>query len=90
MTENQNTPFSNVCEILADLWINYRHDSELKDFIEYNDIGLPLAFAISNDFATATELGQKFIQETFELLLSSLDVEDVGFETLNQIWEMQE
>lgn len=90
MTENQNTPFSNVCEILAELWTNYRGDEELKDFIEYNDVGLPLAFAFSNNFATPTELGQQFVLETFEIFLAGADVEDTGFTTLDEIWDKAE
>ena len=41
------TDFSKRCEILSDLWMNYRTDEQLTDFIEYNDMGLPLAYFIN-------------------------------------------
>lgn len=82
--ENETT-LENKIAILATLWIEYRQDEEFIDFIEYNDIGLPLAYAIDNKMATATEMGIGFINETFALLLGSLDLEDIGFETLDEL-----
>lgn len=80
-----STNYTDKCAILADLWLNYRSDSEFDDFREYNDLGLPLAYAIDNDIVKSTEMAQKFVEETFDLLLASLDVEDSGFETLDEL-----
>jgi hypothetical protein len=86
MTEQATTPFSTKAEILADLWLNYRNDDEFVDFIEYNDIGLPLAYAIANDIVKTTDVATRFIEETFALLLEGIDVEgDTGFENLDDI-----
>jgi len=79
------TTYSNQCLILADLWLNFREDDEFKDFVRYNDIGLPLAYAIANGIVESTELAERFITETFELLLSGLGMEDTGFELLDDI-----
>ena len=49
------TPFSNKVAILADLWINYRDDEQFQDFIEYNDLGLPLGYLINTELATPTD-----------------------------------
>lgn len=85
MTESATTPFASQADILADLWLNYRSDDEFQDFIEYNDIGLPLAYAISNDIVKSTPTAEKFISETFDLLLSALNVEDNGYESLDDL-----
>ena len=85
MTEQTPTTYSDRLAILSDLWLNYRQDEEFQDFIEYNDIGLPLAYAISNDIVISTDIAEKFVNETFELFLTGLDVEDTGFETLDDI-----
>ena len=85
MSEITTTPFSNKCSILADLWLNYRSDSEFDDFREYNDLGLPIAYAIANEIVKSTDLAKAFVEETFDLLLASLDVEDSGFETLDEL-----
>lgn len=87
MTENQNTPFLTKCEILAQLWLDYRYDEEFTDFVEYADLGLPLAYAIANGIVGRTELADKFVDETFDLLLGAMDVTDTGFASLDDIFE---
>lgn len=81
------TPIENRISILADLWLNYRDDEEFQDFIAYNDIGLPIAFALNEDFVKGTEMSTKFINETFELLLAGLALEETeeGWESLDDI-----
>ena len=80
-----STSYTDKCSILAELWLNYRSDEEFQDFIEYNDLGLPLAYAIDNDIVKSSEMAQRFVEETFDLFLSSLDVEDKGFENLDDL-----
>lgn len=83
------TTFKNKCLILADLWLNYRDDEEFIDFIEYNDLGLPLAYAVANKIVPRPNpIAQQFIIETFDLLLAGLDIEeDTGFELLDDVFE---
>lgn len=81
------TTLENKIAILSDLWMTYRNDEEFADFIEYNDISLPLAYMVENNIVQITELGKDFMNETFALLLASLDLEDTGFETLEDILE---
>ncbi len=81
------TTLDNKLSILSQLWLDYRDDEEFTDFIEYNDLGLPLAYAISNDIVKITPTAEKFVAETFDLLLAALDVEDDGFETLEDVLE---
>jgi hypothetical protein len=64
----------------------YRNDENFEEFIKYNDLGLPLAYIIANDIAKATETSERFVGETFNLLLSSLEVEDKGFDNLDDIF----
>lgn len=88
---SEQTTFQDKASILADLWLNYRQDVEFADFIEYNDIGLPLAYAIANDIVATTPIATNFVEETFSLLLEGLDVEeDTGFETLDGLLESSE
>jgi hypothetical protein len=85
VSEQATTPFSKKCEILGQLWMDYRDDQEFTDFIEYNDLGLPLAYAISEDIVKSSPLSEQYISETFELFLNGLNLEDEGFETLEDI-----
>lgn len=82
------TTFENKCIILGDLWINYREDEEFEDFIEYNDIGLPLAYFIDNKLVKPTELATKYIDETFDILLAALEIEDGDFQSLTELLDI--
>lgn len=86
----ETTTFGNKCEILADLWLNYRDDEGFSDFVEYNDLGLPLAYAIANGIVEANPLAENFVDETFRLLLASLGTEDTGFDSLEDLLELSQ
>jgi hypothetical protein len=80
------TTIDNKCNILAELWMDYRDDVNFDDFINYADLGLPLAYAISNEIVKLTPQAEKFITEAFDLLVASMGLEDTGFETLDDIF----
>jgi hypothetical protein len=84
------TDFTKVCEILGTLYVNYKDDEELQDFIEFNDLGLPLAFLASENLCEVSDDGARYITETWALFVESLGLEDVGFETLDQMLSLSE
>ena len=90
MSEMATTTYSDKVAILADFWLGYRDEPTLADFVEYNDLGLPLAYAIANNIVLSTEIAEKFVEETFDVLLASLSIEDTGFESIEEIFEMSE
>jgi hypothetical protein len=85
MSDTPTTPFSNKASILAELWMNHRGEEQFRDFIEYNDLGLPLAYAIAENVVAVSDKAKLFIEETFDVLLAGLEIEDVGFEILNDV-----
>jgi hypothetical protein len=87
MTE---TTFENKVSILADLWLDYRDEEAFQDFINYNDLGLPLAYLLDNGIVDKTDKAIDFIEETFALLLSGLETEDTGFRNLNHLLDLPE
>lgn len=88
MTENQNTPYSTKCQILADFWMTYRYDEDFAYFMEYADLGLPLAYAIANDVVKSTDEAKRFIEDTFAMLLTNLNIEqDTGFVDMNNMFD---
>lgn len=92
MSDGQKTPtpYSNKVSILADLWLGYKKDKNFKDFFEYNDLGLPLAYAIDAGIVESTSLSQTFVEETFDLLLAGLKAEDTGFESIDELLGIDE
>lgn len=87
---SNETSYANKCSILADLWLNYRDDEEFLDFIEYNDLGLPLSFAIANGIVSDTPLSNAMITETWDLFLAGLEITDSGFDSLEEMLGLQE
>ncbi len=80
------TNFETKCAILSDLWLNYKDEAELRDFVEYNDLGLPLAYVIHTNLVTVNESGIPYIDETFNLLCEGVGVDlDGEYESLNEL-----
>jgi len=85
------TNFETKCAILSDLWLNYKDNDELADFIEYNDLGLPLAYLIHTDLVAVTETGMPYVDETFNLLCTALGLDsDEEYTSLNELMELQD
>jgi hypothetical protein len=77
--------FENKVTILAELWMNYRDDEELQDFVEYNDLGLPLAYFLMNEIVLPTSQSELYINETYDLFIASLQVADKEWESLDEL-----
>jgi hypothetical protein len=80
------TPFEVKCEILSELWMDYRDDENFDDLFNYGDLAFPLAYAVTNNIIESNESVEKFIIEVFDLLVSSMGLEDTGFEDLDDIF----
>lgn len=82
--------FSSKCLILGELWIDYRNDENFEDFIEYNDIGLPLAYAFSTGLAKVEPQGELYVNETWDLFVEALGIDDndVTFDSLDEMLEL--
>lgn len=81
------TTFDTKALILGQLWISYKQDDEMSDFFEYNDLGLPLAFAFAEGIVNHTPTLEQYINETWFLLLEGLEIEDTGFEDITDLME---
>ena len=91
MSKDLSQGFDSKCNILAELWLGYRQDEQFRDFIEYNDLGLPLAYAFSNELATPTGIAERYIEESYALLLEALGLPDSAlFESLEEMLDTSE
>jgi hypothetical protein len=85
------TDFTKVCEILGVLYANYKEDEEFKDFIDFNDLGLPLAYFASERLCEVSDDGARYIMETWILFLKGLGLEDTGvWDNLEDVFESAE
>jgi hypothetical protein len=82
------TDFETMCEILAEFWSEYRDDNNLKEFVSYNDLGLPLAYFINESIVVATPASEAYINETFNFLIGALAIDDqVSYESLDEMFD---
>ena len=83
----QLTTFESMCSILGELWMDYKSDKFFKDFIEYNDIGLPIAFLVDNELVEPTQLAKQYVYETWDIFLAALEIaKDLGWESLEELF----
>jgi hypothetical protein len=90
MSDTTETPFKTRCAILGTLWLEYSTDEDLEDFVSYNDLGLPIAFAIAEDIVETNPVAEGYINETWNLLLAALEIEDIGFSKLDDLFAFSE
>ena len=73
--------------ILGQLWIQFRDDEDFETFMEYNDIGLPMAYYVAEGLVKElSPLGEQYIHETFDMFSQALNIteEEVdGLEVIN-------
>jgi hypothetical protein len=84
------TDIENQFDILSNFYLTYKDDSSIKDFIDFNDIGLPLAFLVSEELCEPTELALIYVQETFAMLLDTMGLKDIGFKDLDHLMSTAE
>ena len=81
------TGFSNKCAILGSLYANYGDDPEFEDFVEFNDLGLPLAYLSNEGLCELSTDGERYIEETWTLFVKSLGLDDTGFEDIDEMFQ---
>ena len=80
------TDFSNKISILGEFYFLYREEKSIQEFMEFNDIGLPLAYLASEGLCDISDDGKKYVAESWDIFLSTLGIlEDEGFDSLDVI-----
>lgn len=80
------TNLDNRIAILTDLFDNYRDRyTELTEFVQWHDLGLPFAWAAKNGHAILTDAGEALVNKTFDNLLEVVSKTDEGFGSLDDL-----
>ena len=74
------------CQILNQVWSDYRFEVDFEDFIEYNDLGLPLATLIHEEIVSSTPRAEVYIEETYILLLHALGIDEKDYDSLEAMF----
>ena len=84
------TDFTNKCQILGEFYDTYSEQKNFKDFMEFNDIGLPLAYFVDANLCEVSDDGVRYINETWDLFLAALELEDIGYNDLEHVFHEAE
>jgi hypothetical protein len=78
--------FADKSGVLGQLWLEFREDEDFKEFVEYNDIGLPLGYFVAEGLIKeTTDLGETYVLETFDMLISLLKISEEEVDRLDEI-----
>lgn len=67
--------FADKAGVIGQLWIEFRNDEDFSAFMEYNDLGCPMAYMVAEGLVKElTPVGEDIIGETFTMFLDLLNV----------------
>lgn len=77
--------FADKTGILGQLWIDFREDDNFKAFMDYNDIGVPMAYFIAEGLVNPTPLGEQYVEESIDMMFKLLDINEEDVDGLHEI-----
>jgi hypothetical protein len=78
--------FANKAGIIGQLWIEFRNDEDFSAFMEYNDLGCPLAYMVAEGIVKElSPIGEEMINETYKMFMELVNVTDEDLEVLPEI-----
>jgi hypothetical protein len=85
--------FADKAGIVGQLWIEFRNDEDFENFMEYNDIGCPMAYMVAEGIVKElSPVGEEMLEETFKMFLTLIEIteEEVdGLENPNLVDVLQ-
>jgi hypothetical protein len=77
--------FADKTGILGQLWIDFREDDNFKAFMDYNDIGVPMAYFIAEGLVNPTPLGEQYVEESIDMMFKLLEITEDEIDGLEEI-----
>jgi hypothetical protein len=78
--------FADKTGILGQLWIDFREDNNFKAFMDYNDIGVPMAYYVSEGLVNGlTPLGEQYVEESIDMMFTLLEITEAEVDELHEI-----
>ena len=73
-------------EILVQFTQDHFNSEEYDDFFDYNDLGIPLSIAITQDMVILTDSGEELLEETWKELCLLFDANpDDEYESIDDL-----
>jgi hypothetical protein len=78
--------FADKTGILGQLWIDFRDDDNFSAFMDYNDIGVPMAYYVAEGLVNGlTDLGKQYVEESIDMMFKLLEITEAEVEELDEI-----
>jgi len=78
--------FADKTGILGQLWIDFRDDENFSAFMDYNDIGVPMAYYVAEGLVDGlTDLGKQYVEESIDMMFKLLEITEAEVEELDEI-----
>jgi hypothetical protein len=75
-------------EILVQFTQDHFNSGEYDDFFDYNDLGIPMSIAITQDMVILTDAGEQLLEETWIELCNLFEADTNGeYETIDDLME---
>lgn len=73
-------------EILVQFTQDYFNSGEYEEFFDYNDLGIPLSIAITQDMVILTDSGEALLEETWIELCNLFNADpNSEYETIDDL-----
>ena len=77
--------FADKAGTIGQLWIEFREDEDFASFMEYNDLGCPMAYMMAQGLIKdLTPLGEEMISETFSMFIKLINVTEEEIDSLTE------
>jgi hypothetical protein len=74
--------FADKTGAIGQLWIEFRNDEDFSAFMDYNDLGCPMAYMVAEGLIKdLTPIGEEMITETFKMFLDLINVTEEEIDT---------
>jgi hypothetical protein len=72
--------------LIGQLWIEFRADEDFSAFMEYNDIGCPMAYMVAEGLVKElSPVGEEMLAETFKMFIDLIEVTEEEIDLLPEI-----
>jgi len=65
--------------------VAFKEEGDYAEFVEFNDLGVPLAYFINEGLAEPSKEGREKVLETWGLLMKTVRKKDSGFTELDEV-----
>lgn len=91
IAQEHETSLEDKAQIIMEFVQDFQGTGEYDEFFDYNDLGIPLAIAITQDMADLTESGLAIFEETWSQLCELFEMDKTeSYESIEDLMDNNE